>query len=408
MFIERHLKMFFEKASGFFPAVLVTGARQVGKTTFLKMLAEPERKYVTLDNPELRALAKEDPHGFINRFSPPVLIDEIQYVPELLNMIKIIIDEKRFASPEEAHGLFWLAGSLPFELMKGVTESPTGRIGIFEMTAFSRSELEKRGNIPFTPVRPVGRERQQGKAETFRRIWQGSYPKALHADAIERDIFYSSYVNTFLERDVRNLAKVRDLEKFYKFLKSCAARTGRMLNCNELARDCEINVCTAQSWLSMLVSSRIVFLLPAFAGNLPARLVKSPKLYFLDTGLCSHLTGWPSPETLESGAMSGAIFETWCISEILKSYWNAGRDARNLFHYRDKGKREIDLIIDTPEGLFPVECKKTSSPKPDDVRHFKLLEAFGKPVLKGALLCTCDSVMPLPNMNVACIPAGLI
>ncbi|MCQ2379865.1 MAG: DUF4143 domain-containing protein [Victivallaceae bacterium] len=249
--------------------------------------------------------------------------------------------------------------------------------------------------------------KHQGSTELFRRIWQGCYPEVA-ANPLIRNKYYSSYMTTYLERDVRDLVNVHDLERFHKFACSCAARTGQMLNCSELARDAGINIATAQSWLSVLVSSGIAYLLPAFASSLTARLVKTPKLYFLDTGLCSYLTNWPTPETLESGAMAGAFFETWCVSEVLKSYWNAGMESRNLFYYRDKDKREIDLIIDTPNGFYPVECKKTSTPRADDVRHFKVLQSLGKPVLKGALLCTCESIMPLPNRNAVSIPAETI
>ena len=408
MYIERHLTEAFHKANRFFPAILVTGARQVGKTTFLRKLAKTGRNYVTLDDPGLRALAKEDPRSFLDRFAPPVLIDEIQYVPELLNYIKIVIDERRFHAPDSAHGMFWLTGSQPFELMKGVSESLAGRIAVFELPCIAESELGKRQNLPFTPDRPWDHEKQPGVMECFRKIWQGYYPEVLQADEMERNFFYASYVNTYLERDIRNLANVQNLERFYKFLCSCAARTGQILNFSELARDASSDIMTAKAWLSVLVSSKIAYLLPAYASSLTARLVKTPKLYFLDTGLCAYLTHWSSPETLEAGAMAGEFFETWCVSEVLKSYWNAGMDAKNLFYYRDKDQREVDLILDTPDGIFPVECKKTSTPKTDDARHFKVLHSLGKPILKGAILCTCEHVTPLPQKDVICLPATLI
>lgn len=406
MYIERHLEKAVEKADRFFPALLLTGARQVGKTTFLRRLAGRNRKYVTFDDVGLRTLAKEDPKGFLDRFTPPVLLDEVQYVPELLSYIKVVIDEQRFASPEKTNGMYWLTGSQQFELMKGVSDSLAGRIGIFDMGGLSQAELAGRENIPFTPAIPLAECKRPGTMELFRRIWQGAYPEVLGADSEERNLFYSSYVSTYLERDIRNLKKVHDLNRFYRLICSCAARTGQMLNASELARDADIDVTTAQDWVAILQASHIIHLLPPYASNLTSRLVKTPKLYFLDTGLCSHLTHWPTPETLEAGAMAGAFFETWCVSEIIKSYWNAGQKLDSLFYYRDRDMREVDLVIDTAEGFYPVECKKTATPKGDDARHFQLLEKLGKPVLKGAILCACDTPAPLPRRDVMCISAA--
>lgn len=405
MYIERHLRNVFEEASRFFPVLLLTGPRQVGKTTFLRTISEPERQYVTLDDVGLRILAKEDPRSFLDRFAPPVLIDEIQYVPELLSYIKIMVDERRFRAPDRSRGMFWLTGSQQFSLMSNISESLAGRVGIFEMSGLSQAEIDGRHNIPFTPDRDFSNHPQPGMNEVFRRIWQGSYPEVVRMPASQRDLFYSSYVNTYLERDIRNLNKVQDLDRFFRFLCSCAARTGQLVNFSELSRDASIDLATAKNWLTILSASNIVHLLAPFASSLTSRLVKTPKLYFLDTGLCAYLTNWSSPETLANGAMAGAIFETWCISEILKSYWNAGKDTSVFFFYRDRDMQEIDLLIDENDGFHPVECKKTSTPRADDARHFNALKNFGRPLKKGAILCTCPSVVPLPKQNAVCIPA---
>jgi len=408
MFIERQLKTVIEAGSNFFPAILLTGPRQVGKTTFLRRMAGPERRYVTLDDAGTRVLAQEDPRGFVERFSPPVLIDEIQYVPQLLNYIKIVIDEQRFNDPAKARGMYWLTGSQRFPLMKGISESLAGRIGIFEMSGLSQSELSGRANVPFAPDVHFSSGNGCSPAELFKRIWTGCYPEVINASPQERDFFYSSYIATYLERDIRNLTNVHDLDRFYKFLCSCAARTGQLLNNAELARDAGIDNKTAQSWLTILTSTRIAYLLQPYSGSLTSRLVKTPKLYMLDTGLCAYLTRWPTPETLEAGAMSGEFFETWCMSEILKSCWNAGINEPPLFFYRDKDKKEIDLLIKAPDGFYPVEFKKTSTPKGEDVRHFSMLSRLGMKVKKGAVVCCCPETMPLPNKDVLCIPASLI
>ena len=408
MYVTRHLSEVIEAASKFFPAILLTGPRQVGKTTLLRHMAGPERKYVTLDDANLRQLAKEDPRAFMERFAPPVLIDEIQYVPELLNYIKIVIDERRFQAPESAKGMYWLTGSQRFPLMKGVSESLAGRIGVFEMSGLSQAELAAEPNVPFTPDRNFAHVDGTGVMKLFKRIWTGCYPEAINASAREREFFYSSYINTYLERDIRNLTKVHDIDRFYKFICSCAARTGQLLNCSELARDAGIDVKTAQSWLALLTSSRIAYLLPPYAASQVSRLVKTPKLYLLDTGLCAYLTRWPTPETLESGAMSGAFFESWCISEILKGYWNSGVESVPLSFYRDKDGREVDLLIETPDGIHPVEFKKSATPKPDDISNFRVLERIGLQLKRGALVCNCPEVMPFPNKNAIAVPASLI
>ena len=409
MYIPRHLTQVIEAGNRFFPAIMLTGPRQVGKTTLLRSIAEPERNYVTLDEPAIRQFAKGDPRAFIERFAPPVLIDEIQYVPELLNYIKIVIDERRFHDHENARGLYWLTGSQRFPLMKGVSESLAGRIGVFELAGLSQAEIAGEPNVPFTPERHFSSSTARfDTAELFRRIWRGCYPEVLNAGPQEREFFYSSYVNTYLERDIRMLSNVQDLDRFYKFLCSCAARTGQLLNQSELARDAGIDIKTAGNWLGILTASRIVYLLQPYGGSLTSRLVKTPKLYMLDTGLCSYLTRWPTPETLEAGAMNGAFFETWCISEILKSYWNAGIERPALTFFRDKDKHEIDLLIESNGSVFPVEFKKNSTPKSDDARHFGILEKRGISVNKGALVCTCPEILPVPNRNVDCIPASLI
>lgn len=408
MFVKRQLQKAFETASSHFPAVLLIGARQVGKTTFLRHISEPERKYVSLDDMASRTLANDDPAGFLDRFSPPVLIDEIQYAPKLLNAIKILVDEVRFKDKKNSNGLFWLTGSQQFQMMKGVSESLAGRVAILDMLGLSQAELDERASQPFLPTNEFPDSTAVKTPELFRRIWQGSYPEIYNADEMKREFFYSGYLQTYLERDVRELDHVTDLERFYKFICSVAARTGQLLNYSELARDAEIDIGTSRNWLTILEASRLVYLLRPYAGSLTSRLVKTPKLYMLDTGLCAYLTKWPNPEVLEAGAMAGAFFETWCFIEILKSYFNSGKSHPAFYFYRDKDQKEIDLVIEEAGTLFPVEFKKSATPKKEDCRHFSVLGKFKKPIGTGALISMYPTMLPQREANCKFIPAPLL
>jgi hypothetical protein len=401
----RTLETAFMEASGQMPVLLVTGPRQIGKTTFLRHLAGEDRAYVTLDDPFLRELASADPSLFLQRFPGPVLIDEIQYAPQLLPFIKIKVDQ------DHRPGQFWLTGSQQFHLMKGVSESLAGRVGILSLLGFSHAELAGSPVMPpFLPTEanlslrdslpnlPLG--------ALFQKIWLGSFP-ALHQDAPPgRDLFYSSYIQTYLQRDVRDLANVGNERTFLRFLRACAARTGQLLNMSDLCRDADISHPTGKNWLSILVSSGIVHLLEPFHSNFTKRLVKAPKLYLLDTGLAAYLTEWSSPENLEAGAMNGAILETWVVTEILKSYWHNGRRAP-LFYFRDKDQKEIDLLVQQDNVLYPVEIKKSANPTRDAVRHFQVLDNLGMQTGPGALVCLADMRLPL-QANVSVVPVGRI
>lgn len=408
MFIERDLKGPFLKASSFFPAMLLVGPRQVGKTTFLRHISEPERKYVTLDNMLERDLAQKDPAGFLERYSAPVLIDEIQYAPELLPYIKIAIDKARYENAETAHNMFWLTGSQQFQMMKEVSESLAGRIGILEMLGLSQRELTHTPNLPFLPDNVF--EPATSPLTTpglFERIFQGAFPGVIQGGIEQRELFYSSYLQTYLERDIRDLASVSDLDRFFRFVRSVAARTAQLVNYADIGRDADISIATAKSWMSILVASNLVYLLEPYSNNLTSRLVKTPKLYMLDTGLCAFLTQWPTSAVLEAGAMAGAFFETWCLTEILKSYYNSGKTRPSFFFYRDKDMREVDLLIEQNGKLYPVEFKKTSSPSRDDCRHFQVLERFKKELGMGAVVCMYPEVFPC-GANCRFIPAPLL
>lgn len=407
MYVARTLETFVTKAAQHFPVVLLTGARQVGKTTLLRHLSEATRSYVTLDDPLVLNLARTDPALFIQRFSPPILIDEIQYAPGLLPYIKMAAD--RSGEP----GLFWLTGSQQFRLMKGVSESLAGRVAVLHLLGLSRWELAGRGPdaSPFipTPEEIVRRSTQAYKLTLkalYRLIWRGSLPAIALNEALDRDLFYSSYVQTYLQRDVRNLARVGDEMAFLRFMRAAAARTGQLLNLAELARDADVAPNTAKHWLSILQAAGTVYLLEPYHTNVTQRLVKAPKLYFLDAGLAAYLTEWASPETLEAGAMSGAILETWVVAELLKSYWHAGRRPP-FYYYRDKDLREIDLLLVQDGVAYPLEIKKTASPGRDDIRHFGALERLGLSVGQGGLICLAEQALPLTETAWA-IPAWAI
>ena len=405
MYVSRTLEAFLEKATKQFPVLMVIGARQVGKTTLLQQLAGKKRQYVSLDNPLILNLAKEDPALFFQRYQPPILIDEIQYAPELLPYIKMAVDEDR--NP----GRFWLTGSQQFHLMRDVSESLAGRVGIVNLLGMSRGEIGELGQKvkPFLPSKGKQTKKDSNVLalpELYELIWRGSFPAVALDRNVDRNLFYSSYVQTYIQRDVRDLTKVGDEMAFLRFLRACAARTGQLLNMTDMARDADIAVNTAKNWLSILQASGVVYLLEPYHTNVTKRLVKTPKLYMLDTGLCAYLTEWSSPKTLEAGAMSGAVLETWIIVELLKSYWHNGLQAP-FYYYRDKDQKEVDLLIVQDGTIHPVEIKKTASPGKKDVRHFQVLDKLNLPVGDGAIICLATESLPLTE-SVWSVPVGIM
>ena len=407
MYAKRTLERFLRKATGQFPVMLVVGPRQVGKTTILHHLSHEKRIYVSLDDPTLAALARDEPALFLQRFKPPILIDEIQYAPELLPHIKIHVDRHRQL------GAFWLTGSQQFQLMQGVSESLAGRVGIINLLGLSMKELHAQPQlaVPFLPI--INQLHKRLKAspplslqDVYHIIWRGAFPAFALNEKMDRDLFYSSYVQTYLQRDVRTLANIGNEGAFLKFLRAAAARTGQLLNMSDMARDAAISVPTAKRWLGVLEASGIIYLLEPYHTNTTKRLIKTPKLYFLDTGLCAYLTEWSSMQSLEAGAMSGAILETFIFTEILKSYWHNGKRAP-LYYYRDKDKKEIDVLIVQDGTFYPLEFKKTASPDKNDLRHYNTLEQLGCPVGTGGVICFVETLLPLTK-NVTAIPVGLI
>lgn len=404
---QRTLEETVGQVSRSFPVLLVTGPRQVGKTTLLEMCADAQRNYVTLDDLDIRGLAQSDPGLFMQTYKPPLIIDEIQYAPELFSYIKLVVDKTR------RNGLFWLTGSQKFHLMKGISESLAGRVAILDLLGLSQAELTGRAKVslPFIPNQvwmENAAENVQAKSQIrdiYQRIWMGSFPR-VHEHPEIRDTFYRSYIQTYLQRDVKDILHVADDIAFHNFLGAVAARTGQLLNFADLARDVAIDSKTAKAWLSVLETSGLVYLLRPYHNNLTKRLVKTPKLYFLDTGLCAYLTKWSDVGALEAGAMSGAILETYLFSEVLKSYWHHGKEP-NFYYYRDLDQKEVDLVIEGGDTLFPVEFKKTGTPSRTASKQFRVLERLNKKIGPGGVLCFVEKPVPL-SREVTAIPVSYL
>ena len=385
-YIRRSLEKIVLQVTKEYPVLLLSGPRQVGKTTMLKKLMEgTERNYVSLDDLQERELARTDPELFLQLHKPPILIDEVQYAPELFPYIKIIVDK------EQKKGDFWLTGSQVFSLMRGVQESLAGRVALLSLSSLSQAEAYGGEEEMFTLDTESLLSRKKGRKladaeEIFKRIFKGSMPAIVSGDITSTGIFYNSYLSTYIERDVKSLSDAIDSLKFFRFITALAARCSQMLNVSELARDAELNQKQVKDWLGILETLGILFYLYPYSNNLLKRLVKTPKVYFYDTGLVAHLTKWSSPETLASGAMSGAILENYVVSEIRKTYLNQGKEAF-MYYYRDKDAKEIDLVLEQDGELHPIEIKKSANPAAEILRVFPVLDKSSLKRGNGAVIC---------------------
>lgn len=407
-YINRHIEQRITLLSKTWSAILLTGPRQSGKTTMLKNLAEKEntgRKYISLDDLTVRETAKNDPKLFLELYTPPIIIDEIQYAPELFTYIKIYIDAHH--NP----GDFWLTGSQIFRLMQGVQESLAGRVALLHMSPLSQREITDSPSRPFTTdfsallsdsreIKPVS------AVKMYNRIWNGCMPGMLGGDYTDRNIFYSSYLSTYIERDVRELSGAIDALKFSKFITAAAARASQLVNYKAMADDADIDQVTAKSWLNILETLGIVFLLHPYSNNVLKRTIKTPKLYFYDTGLICYLTKWSSSEVVMNGAMSGAILENFTVSEIMKSYQNAGLEPY-INYYRDRDSKEIDVIIEGDGKLCPLEIKKTASPDRRITNTFKIIDKSPLSLGTSAVLCLADTLGAFDRDNLI-VPIWLI
>ena len=409
MYIDRHMEKIVTELSTQYPAILITGPRQVGKTTMLEHLMEEEgrgREKVTLDDLNERELAKTDPKMFFQLHKPPLLIDEVQYAPELFPYIKMMVDQRH--NP----GDFWLTGSQLFRMMEGVQESLAGRVALLHLSPLSQSELMGiPDSAPFRVDLSLLTQRQRERTvfdtpEIFRRIFTGGMPALAAGVYANAAIFYSSYIDTYMERDVRRLSSHIDSLKFLRFLRASAARTGQQVNYKGIADDAEIDQATAKNWLRILEALGIIFLLQPYSNNVLKRTVSTPKLYFYDTGLVCYLTRWSSPETAMEGSMSGALLENYAVAEIVKSYQNAGMEPF-LYYYRDADAKEIDLILEQDGTLFPVEIKKMALPPRKLTKVFDLIDKSPLRRGTGAVLCMADKLGAFDQENLV-VPIPLI
>ena len=396
MYIPRMMESKLKYLAAHFPVVIVCGARQVGKTTLLQQLKKENEniQYITLDYPKVRSLAKEDPELFLQQYRAPLIIDEIQYAPELLPYIKIRADK------EAKNGQYYLTGSQVFYMMKNVSESLAGRTGILSMYSLSRAEIEGRDSTPFLPSRITMMRSDDTITDIFEKIYRGGMPRMITDQALLPEDYFGAYLQTYLERDIRDLITIKDENKFLKFISCTAARTSQEVNLADLGKDVEVDRNTAERWLSVLVTSGLVYLLRPYSGNTVKRIIKRPKLYFMDTGLACYLSMWNNPRALELSAMAGSMFENYVVSEIIKGYVNQGIDVRSrLFYYRDNNGREIDLIILENGSLYPIEIKKGADPGKGALKHFHVLAQLPENIGEGAVLCMTPMVIPLDEKN---------
>ncbi|MCR5781493.1 MAG: ATP-binding protein [Clostridia bacterium] len=406
-YIHRELERKFLKMDSHFKAVLVTGARQVGKTTMLRHLAEgTDRTYVTLDNNAARRLAKSDPVLFFQTYKPPILIDEIQKAPELFEQIKIMCDES------DERGRFWITGSQQYKMMKNVRESLAGRIGI--LTLYSLSQREKAGivlenELDFSLDALLERQTHFGKndiIEVFGHIWTGGFPDILNVDSELRNDFFDSYIESYLMRDAAEAGGVSDSVRFSAFLSACAALTAQQVNYATLAEAADISEPTAKRWLDVLQGLGIIYLLKPYANNELKRLVKSPKLYFCDTALCAYLSMWLTPDTLRQGAASGHYYENYVVMELVKNYAYSGNKV-NISYYRDNRANEIDVFIEENDMIHPLEIKKSANPNTREVKKYSVLDKASLKRGSGGIICMCEEVIPIDKDN-CFIPGNVI
>lgn len=389
---DREIKERINRINDSFRVLVVTGPRQVGKTTLLESMMPANMTRVSLDDEALRREAKENPKIFLETYRPPLFIDEVQYAPELFPYIKMKVDA------EDKTGMYWLSGSQAFSLMKGVSESLAGRAGIVEMNSFTYSEIRRaiKGKIPFDPESIVATKDNIDVNEVYERIFMGGMPELYRLKNLDREEFFNSYLNTFIERDVRRIKDIGSLEDFRRFMKDLAIRNGKPLNYSAIASEIGVSSKTIKEWVSVLVSTRIIYLLQPFYSSKLARLTHRPEVVFMDSGLACYLTDWESAFDLQTSEYAGPFLEAYVISELVKSYDNAGKRI-NFSYLRNKETEEIDLIIEKNQYLHPFEIKKTANPKKEMLNNFRFLERTEKKIGDGGLICLYDRMYEIED-----------
>lgn len=408
---KRSIEESLNKLIGKSPVIMITGPRQVGKSTLLNHLVATSSKKVnkvTLDNLLLCQQAVDDPELFLRTYSTPLIIDEFQKAPNLLSYIKMKVDEARenamFGDGEDVGTMYYLTGSQVFETMKDVADSLSGRVSILDLYGFSIRELEEQKEEIFVPDILLLKEKKRTKImntlDLFERILNGSYPEVINQEGCTREQFYESYIRTYLERDVRKIINIKDESKFIKFISTVAARTGQEYNESDIAKDVGIDNKTVGEWISVLKNTHLIYFLQSYSNNNIQKVIKRPKIYFMDTGLACYLTGYLSAVTLEKSAYNGAIFETYIITEIIKTYTNAGIDPkRRLYYYRDSNGKEIDLLVINDNNIYPVEIKKSANPGKIAIKNFDVTKKFGMNVGNGTVLCMMKNIMAIDENN---------
>ena len=410
-YINRTIEKKLKEMEGVFPAILVTGARQSGKSTLLEYITNNEKRNVnsvSLDDMKERMLAQEDPELFIRRHETPLIIDEFQYAPNLLSYIKLKIDEARkeelFGNGKKTGTLYYLTGSQVFETMEEVSESLAGRIGIIDLHPLSTREINHSKEDMFIPDINLLKKREpikkQSISKLFERIYRGSYPELYKNSKMDIEAYFSSYVRTYIERDVRKIINIQNEQKFMKFISAIAARTAQEYNASDIAKDVGVDLETINKWTAILSNTYMIYLLQPHMNNNVGRIIKRPKIYFMDTGLACYLTGYVSSKTLERSAYSGQIFETYIISEIVKSFTNNNKDPKkHLYYYRDNNQKEIDLLVINEDCIYPVEIKKSANPGTDAIKNFNIVKKFEMKSPNGIVLCLTENIHPIDENN---------
>ena len=389
---SREVKERIKKINDTFRVLVVTGPRQVGKTTVLESLMPENMTKVSLDDETLRKEAQENPKIFLDSYPTPLFIDEVQYAPQLFPYIKMRVDK------DKTRGQYWLSGSQSFDLMKNVTESLAGRAGIVKMNSFTYSEIKQNTEKEIFDPENLKQKQYIDVNEAFERIFYGGMPELYDIPDMDRNDFYYSYINTYIEKDIKKIKNIGNIETFKKFMRDVAIRTGTTLNYSDIANDVGISVNTIREWISILVSTGIIYLLEPFSSSKIKRLTHMPKIIFMDMGLACYLANWESAKELQLSKLSGSFFESYVVSELIKSYDNKGLRLE-ISHFRNKETEEIDLILYKNNTLYPLEIKKSGNPTKEMMKNFKYLEKDNKKIGTGGIICLYDKLMKLDENN---------